>query len=83
MSVYKAVTVNLREDGLVWMLNTAILHPRGFALGYNPADKTFELQGDGSERWAYEESDRDFSAQLDRRFEAFEAMLQRAREVNK
>lgn len=46
------------EDGLLWMVNTSVLHPRGFALGVIRDKETKEPQelvllGDGSEPWYF------------------------------
>lgn len=54
----------IREKGLVWLVNTAILHPRGFALAvsYDDSDTEFVnpvglmIVGDGSEPWVFGEN---------------------------
>lgn len=55
----------LRDTGLLWLINTAALHPRGFALAISYGDATrdeieagaepvgFYLVGDGSEPWQF------------------------------
>jgi hypothetical protein len=49
-----------REVGLLWALNRYLLHPRGYAIAFH-FDKPFnevigwELLGDGSEVWAFDE----------------------------
>lgn len=47
------------EDGLLWLVNTSVLHPRGYALGVLRDTETKEpyeivLLGDGSEPWFFE-----------------------------
>jgi hypothetical protein len=44
----------LRESGMLWLINRVVFHPRGFALALDVDDKTGEavgwsLRGDGSE----------------------------------
>lgn len=46
------------DDGLLWMVNTSVLHPRGYALGVIRDKETKEpfelvLLGDGSEPWYF------------------------------
>lgn len=61
-----------RTSGLLWLLNTSTLHPRGFALAFvydddrNPVG--WQLQGDGTEPWT-------FGDNCDDRFNAVEALL--------
>jgi hypothetical protein len=47
----------LRDSGLLWLINRAVLHPRGYALGlvYNDAGNPvgWQLDGDGTEPWRY------------------------------
>lgn len=54
-----------RLSGLLWLLNTAVLHPRGYAVGFHFPDGVdpevgdpdgWEIMGDGTERWAYAEA---------------------------
>jgi hypothetical protein len=47
------VPVDLVETGLLWLINTTIFHPRGFALGYDPTARQFSLLGDGTEAWVF------------------------------
>lgn len=49
------VPVPLVESGLLWLINTTVFHPRGFALGYALDTGDFTLFGDGSERLSYSE----------------------------
>lgn len=47
--------VDLRKDGLLWLINRTVFHPRGYALAIDPeADNAFYLMGDGSEPWRYD-----------------------------
>jgi hypothetical protein len=49
----------IRESGLLWLINSAVFHPRGFALSVH-IDKTtgvctgWNLIGDGTEPWRFE-----------------------------
>jgi hypothetical protein len=51
----------LRDSGLLWLINTTVLHPRGFALAlhYPHLDDTepdgWVLHGDGTEAWVFED----------------------------
>jgi hypothetical protein len=53
----------LRESGLLWLLNTTVLHPRGFALAlhYPHLSATepdgWVLEGDGTEAWTFLDAD--------------------------
>lgn len=44
--------IDLREDGLLWLINTTVFHPRGFALALAD-DGTLHLQGDGTNPWYF------------------------------
>ena len=48
---------DLRDCGLLWLINRCVLHPRGFALAihYDGAGNAagWALLGDGSEPWAF------------------------------
>lgn len=51
---------DLRDTGLLWLINRTVLHPRGYALALNyeePMDGDeptgWSLMGDGSEPWQY------------------------------
>lgn len=46
-------SVDLHEDGLLWLINRCVFHPRGFALGRTPGQDDFTLFGDGEEAWSY------------------------------
>lgn len=47
------------EEGLLWLVNTAILHPRGYALTIVYDDEALNtplglfIQGDGDEPWCF------------------------------
>lgn len=60
------------EDGVLWLINRVVFHPRGFALtrqrGANPE---WTIQGDGTEVWAFQ------NGQEDRSFAAVEALFKR------
>lgn len=78
------VPVDLREDGLLWLINRVVFHPRGFALGYDRDAGTFLLLGDGSEPWRFGADAFDTRPDLlvdeDGLFAAAETAFQRARE---
>lgn len=65
----------LSTTGLLWLINKAVLHPRGFALAldYDSADSDeplgWSLYGDGKEPWTFAEGIDDS------RFAAIEAFL--------
>lgn len=50
---------DLRESGLLWLINRVVLHPRGYALALHYPDGVqseigptgWSLMGDGSEPW--------------------------------
>lgn len=63
--------VDLRRDGVLFMINTVLFHPRGFALVLE-ADGSFSLAGDGQERWTFSEAE---SADNDRLWRAFQHLL--------
>jgi hypothetical protein len=54
-----------RDEGLLWLINTSVFHPRGFAIAfvYDDDDTEFKnptgwrLVGDGSEPWWYNEGE--------------------------
>lgn len=47
--------VDLQADGVLWMVNKTVFHPRGFALAL-AEDGSLSLMGDGSEPWTFEHS---------------------------
>lgn len=52
--------VKLRDDGLLWLINRTVFHPRGYALGYDDQTGEFELIGDGSEPFEFVENERQY-----------------------
>lgn len=72
LSSEPGVPVDLHDDGVLWMINRALLHPRGFALGHDPKTNEFVLYGDGTEVWSFGPMKEDDF------FTRFEALLQRA-----
>jgi hypothetical protein len=66
----------LRDSGLLWLINATVFHPRGYALALTVHDGEavgWNLLGDGSEPWRYE-------ADMDAKFEAAEVTLREARD---
>lgn len=52
----------LRPTGLLWLINTTVFHPRGYALALhyeNPAGEPtgWSIEGDGTEPWVFLDSD--------------------------
>jgi hypothetical protein len=58
----------LRDTGLLWLINRVVFHPRGFALALITDEAGtvtgWNLLGDGSEAWAFsaERDDRHFAS---------------------
>lgn len=66
-----------RAEGLLWLVNAAVLHPRGWALAVHLDDDTGEVLGlsvvgDGSEPWCFG-PELGGAHQSDAPFEAFKA----------
>ncbi len=63
---------DLRSSGLLWLINAAVLHPRGFAMAMTFDDSGeatgWRLLGDGSEPWR-------FGDDVDEPFRNVEALL--------
>lgn len=80
------MNIDLHDDGVLWLINRVVFHPRGFALGHTPGSDAFELYGDGKEPWHYavpcELEDPAKAVDEDAAFAAVEAMFQRAREAS-
>jgi len=74
-----SVPVDLRADGLLWLINTVVFHPRGFALAVDSETGAFSLMGDGSERWGYAEEPTPGAVPADDLWAAAEAAFARAR----
>lgn len=72
----EGVPVDLHADGLLWLINTVVFHPRGFALARLEGidGDSYYLQGDGTEPWAW-----DASIDVDDLFARAEAAMDRAR----
>lgn len=62
--------VDLTDDGVLWMINRTIFHPRGFALAMDDSGN-LAIQGNGSEPWKFGLTD----AMEDEKFAAFERLL--------
>jgi hypothetical protein len=63
--------IELRDAGLLWLINAVTFHPRGYALALVVRDGAvagWQLLGDGSEPWRYDQD-------MDARFAAAEATL--------
>lgn len=77
-----SIPVDLHADGILWLINRCIFHPRGFALGHTPTTDQWVLIGDGSEPWHYavpaELDDPTKAVDEDSAFAAVEAMFRRA-----
>lgn len=71
-----AQIVDIRADGILWMINRVIFHPRGFTLGYDEDNRIFILQGNGKEVWTYADILHEIEQNL---FDKFEEMLTRQR----
>lgn len=41
--------VDIQKDGLLWLVNRVVFHPRGYALGYDPAENI----GSGTETFTF------------------------------
>lgn len=62
------------EDGVLWLVNATVFHPRGFALGRERDSGEFRILGDGSEPWTYPDS-----PEIDARMRAVERLFERLR----
>lgn len=49
--------VDWRADGLLWLVNRTVFHPRGYALGLDVEKGRWFLLGDGSEPWNFPDGD--------------------------
>lgn len=65
-----AIPVDLSGDGLLWLINRVVFHPRGFHLWYNDADGAFSLEYAGE--WLFD------GATDDGKFSAVRSVLERA-----
>lgn len=68
----------LATSGLLWLINTSVLHPRGYALaiGFNDDGECdgWRIVGDGSEPWQFG-CDDETQKMLDERFKAIRDLL--------
>lgn len=67
----------LRDTGLLWLINTTVFHPRGYAMSIDLDPETgaargFQIIGDGKNRWTYHES---LTAELDAKFQTIRRLL--------
>lgn len=81
----------MRFNGLLWMINRVVFHPRGYALAFQYPDGSdlsdveehlvepegFAILGDGSEPWNYHEDINE-----DHHFEMFNKFLEWCKEQN-
>lgn len=70
---------DLRESGLLWLINRVVFHPRGYAIALHyEGDQAvgWSLVGDGTEAWRYGMTD----AEEREVFERAEATLRAARD---
>lgn len=72
----EVVRFDWRDDGVLYAVNRAVFHPRGFALALRPDTGEFVLLGDGSEPWEF--VDRPGEVTNAEREAAFAALLERA-----
>lgn len=72
----EGLPVDLREDGLLWLINRVVFHPRGFALAVHSRTGAFTLLGDGHDPWRFGGD----PPTEDERFARAEAAFARARE---
>ena len=72
------VDVDLFDDGLLWLINRTVFHPRGYALAVGLDDdgkiSGFELWGNGDEPWQF-----GADIQENERFAAVEQVLEALR----
>lgn len=45
--------VDMRADGLLWLINRCVFHPRGYALALDVEKGRWFLLGDGTEPWNF------------------------------
>lgn len=52
---------DLRSNGLLWLINRVVFHPRGYALGFVYDDSKeivgWTMYGNGSEPWIFSENE--------------------------
>lgn len=60
---------DLRDSGLLWLINRVVFHPRGFALALCMEDGEpagWRLLGDGAEVWTFNDEEDDVFARAER-----------------
>ncbi len=72
-----SIPVDFFDDGLLWLINKSLLHPRGYALGVDVNTKEMTLLGNGSEPWRFELPNEDDL------FQRVEQLFTRAAEYNR
>jgi hypothetical protein len=81
MSGYKLALEALVDKGILLMINTQVFHPRGVALSIvlddNGRPAGFEILGDGTERWDFDDD-----PIVDEKWKAFNKMLNEAMTAN-
>jgi len=61
--------MDLRDTGLLWLINRQVFHPRGFALAVDSEGGGLSLLGDGVEPWNFEDgTETDTLAKVERLF---------------
>lgn len=68
----------LLSTGLLWLINTSVLHPRGYAMSIEFDDQGkaigWHLMGDGGERWEFAD-DAETRGMTDERFRMIRRLL--------
>jgi len=57
--------IELQDSGLLWLINRAVFHPRGYALGLAVKDGEvvgWRLRGDGTQPWTMDTPEPEFAA---------------------
>lgn len=79
----KSVPIDLLEDGLLWLINSTVFHPRGFALQVDTDTGELRLQGDGREPVGYIPKDlHPQGIDVDAKFAAVRDLFERAAREN-
>lgn len=53
--------VDLNSDGILWLINRSVFHPRGYDLAYDRESGRFWLLGDGDEPWSFARGQEDIA----------------------
>lgn len=64
--------IDLVDDGVLWLINSTVFHPRGFALAVDSESGKLFLVGNGTEVWTFADESQD-------KFLAVEALFDRVR----